>query len=220
VDMQQALATGRRLGTNRMIQFHFQWGGVIIGAIVSLLLVGVFFKAYPILTVNAVHEHVPRWQAAMTYKIVGILEDIGHLKPHQIYALLIGLFYGVSVQILRKIVKGGKGYAAFLAKPKQTGSKADKWKVLVIDFCVDALLLSSPYAFSFGGFVDLPTVLWFTLGGVICSSINFFGQSKVKPGEEMPEEIGTTFLVGGGLIAGDALYALGLGVWGLVGLLL
>ncbi|NLH49333.1 MAG: peptide transporter [Myxococcales bacterium] len=220
VDMQQALATGRRLGTSRMIQFHFQWGGVIIGAIFSMMLAGVFFKAYPDLTLNAVHQEVPKWQSAMTYKIVGILEDIGNLKPHQMYALIIGLVYGVAVQILRKLLKDSARYREFLARAKQSGSAAERWRGIIADFCIDALLLSSPYAFSFGGFVDVPTVLWFAVGGVICSSINFYSQQKVKPGEEMPEEIGTTFLVGGGLIAGDAIYALAIGLVGLFGLLL
>lgn len=220
VDMQQALATGRRLGTSRMIQFHFQWGGVIIGAIFSMMLAGVFLKAYPDLTLNAVHQEVPKWQSAMTYKIVGILEDIGNLKPHQMYALIIGLVYGVAVQILRKLLKDSARYREFLARAKQSGSAAERWRGIIVDFSIDALLLSSPYAFSFGGFVDVPTVLWFAVGGVICSSINFYSQQKVKPGEEMPEEIGTTFLVGGGLIAGDAIYALAIGLVGLFGLLL
>jgi uncharacterized oligopeptide transporter (OPT) family protein len=220
VDMQQALATGRRLGTSRTIQFHFQWMGVIIGAVVSILLAGVFFKAYPDLTINAVHQEVPKWQSAMTYKIVGILEDIGNLKPHQTYALLIGLTWGLVIQITRKLLKGSAGYQDFLARCKASAEASTRWKGLVTDVSIDAFLLSSPYAFSFGGFVDVPTVAWFAVGGVICSAINFWSQRKVQPGEEMPEEIGTTFLVGGGLIAGDALFALGLGMWGLFGLLL
>jgi len=220
VDMQQALATGRRLGTSRSIQFHFQWGGVVIGTVVSLLLASVFFKAYPDLLINAVHQEVPKWQSAMTYKIVGILEDIGNLKPHQIYALLIGLIFGITVQILRKLMKENASYKSYLARMKQSTVPGERRKGLVVDFIVDVLLLSSPYAFSFGGFVDVPTVFWFAVGGVVCSSINFFTQRAAKPGEEMPEEIGTTFLVGGGLIAGDALYALAIGMWGLLALLL
>jgi hypothetical protein len=217
--MQQALATGRRLGTSRTIQFHFQWGGVIVGTIVSLGLASVFFKAYPDLVINAVHQEVPKWQSAMTYKIVGILEDIGNLKPHQTYALLIGLGYGLVVQIARKLLKESQAYRSFLAGAKKSAEPAKRWTGMVVDFSVDALLLSSPYAFSFGGFVDVATVFWFAVGGVACSSINFWAQQSAKPGEELPEEIGTTFLVGGGLIAGDALWALMLGMWGLMALL-
>lgn len=221
VDMQQALATGRRLGTRRSIQFHFQWGGVVIGTIVSLALAGVFFKAYPELLINVVGgEPVPKWQSAMTYKIVGILQDISDLKPHQIYALLIGLGFGVTVQILRKLLKGNAAYQGFLAKKKASPDPGQRRQGMAIDFAVDALLLSSPYAFSFGGFVEVPVVFWFAVGGIICSSLNFLTERAAKPGEEMPEEIGTTFLVGGGLIAGDALYALALGMIGLFGLLM
>jgi uncharacterized oligopeptide transporter (OPT) family protein len=219
VDMQQALATGRRLGTNRTIQFHFQWGGVLVGTVVSLALASVFFKAYPDLTLNAVHHPVAKFQSAMTYKIVGILEDIGHLKPHQIYALLIGLAYGFTAQIARKVLKESAAYRTFLARAKASAAAGTRWTGTLVDFGIDALVLSSPYAFSFGGFVDIETVFWFAIGGVICSSINTWNQRHVKHGEEMPEEIGTTFLVGGGLIAGDALAALALGLVGLFSLL-
>jgi hypothetical protein len=34
---------------------------------------------------------------------------------------------------------------------------------------VDAVLLPSPYALSFGGFVNLPTALWLGAGGVVAS---------------------------------------------------
>jgi hypothetical protein len=38
-----------------------------------------------------------------------------------------------------------------------------------------------------------------------------------KPGqEELPEDMSTMSLVGGGLIAGDSLAALALGIWGLM----
>jgi len=219
VDMQQALATGRRLGTNRTVQFHFQWGGVLIGTVVSLLLANIFFQAYPDLTINAVHTEVPKWQSAMTYKIVGILEDIGNLKSHQVWALLIGLFYGVGIQVLRKLWKGNHAYKAYLEGLLKSKDPMKRRLGLSLDLGIDAFILSSPYAFSFGGFVDVPTVLWFAVGGVLCSSINFAAQRSLKEGEEMPEEIGTTFLVGGGLIAGDALFALFTGLYGLLGLL-
>ncbi len=223
VDMQQALATGKRLETNRRIQFHFQWGGVVIGAILSMLIAALFFKAYPELTKNAVHEEVPRWQSAMTYKIVGILEDIGNLKPHQFYALFIGLSFGVAVQIARKLIKGSKKYAAYISGLKKSESFASRGWGWFADFAVDVFIFSSPYAFSFGGFVDVTTVMWFAIGGMVSSAINYYSAraaaAKAAPGEEMPEEIGTTFLAGGGLIAGDALWALIIGVAGLVSLL-
>ena len=95
------------------------------------------------------------------------------------------------------------------------------------DFLVDSVFLSSPYASSFGGFVNLETSLWFGGGGVLGSLINTVTeQTKAKPkegelaGEALPEDMGAVSLVGGGLIAGDALAALGFGVYALVSKLL
>jgi hypothetical protein len=99
----------------------------------------------------------------------------------------------------------------------------------VADFVLDAVVLASPYASSFGGFVDFMTSLWFGLGGIFSSVANFFGDraralaQKSHPsggspgeGEALPEDMSTTSLVGGGLIAGESLAALLLGLGGLI----
>ena len=83
------------------------------------------------------------------------------------------------------------------------------------DFLVDAVFLPSPYAFSFGGFVNLHTSLWFGGGGILSSLLNSLAPKKPDRGKAMPEDMSTTSLVGGGLIAGDSLAALGLGIVGL-----
>ena len=88
---------------------------------------------------------------------------------------------------------------------------------------LDAVLLPNPYASSFGGFVGLNTVLWWTAGGVGASLFEML-QSKVgratKPGQELlPADMSTMSLVGGGLIAGDSLAALSLGLYGLAKIL-
>jgi hypothetical protein len=86
---------------------------------------------------------------------------------------------------------------------------------------IDAILLPSPYASSFGGFVNLHTSLWFGGGGILSSFVNTVAKRKPAPdGKEMPEDMSTTSLVGGGLIAGDSLAALGLGIAGLLGTVL
>jgi hypothetical protein len=91
------------------------------------------------------------------------------------------------------------------------------------DVTLDAVLLPSPYASSFAGFVELTTSLWFGVGGVLGSLWNEVSERRAKgrtaSGEkqdELPEDMSTTSLVGGGLIAGDALAALILGIMGLV----
>jgi hypothetical protein len=89
------------------------------------------------------------------------------------------------------------------------------------DFVLDALVLSSPYASSFGGFVELPTVLWWTAGGVGAALFNL-GQAKLasrrppRADGQLPSDMSTTSLVGGGLIAGDSLAALSVGLYGLL----
>ena len=89
------------------------------------------------------------------------------------------------------------------------------------DFCVDAIFLPSPYAFSFGGFVNLPTSLWFGGGGVVGSLWGTLTARRQRQAEAegLPSDMSSVSLVGGGLIAGDALAALGLGVIGLLAVL-
>jgi len=83
-------------------------------------------------------------------------------------------------------------------------------------------ILPSPYASSFGGFVELPVTLWFALGGIVTSAVQTVaeqsqrGKAKSPEDEDLPEDMSATSLVGGGLIAGDSLAALGLGIYGLV----
>ena len=77
--------------------------------------------------------------------------------------------------------------------------------------------MPSPYASSFGGFVDLPTSLWYACGGLISDAINL-KRSKapsdhVADGDHLPEDMSTASLVGGGLIAGESLFALALGLF-------
>jgi hypothetical protein len=86
---------------------------------------------------------------------------------------------------------------------------------------LDALLLPSSYASSFGGFVNLHTSLWFGGSGVVSSVLNSLPKAKPAPGAQaLPEDMSSSSLFGGGLIAGDALTALGLGIVGLLATLL
>jgi hypothetical protein len=80
---------------------------------------------------------------------------------------------------------------------------------------LDAFILPSPYAFSFGAFLSLATSAWFAAGGILSSTVNSFTKPKADE-EGLPSDMSSTSLIGGGLIAGDALAALGLGVAGLL----
>jgi uncharacterized oligopeptide transporter (OPT) family protein len=81
---------------------------------------------------------------------------------------------------------------------------------------MDAVILSSPYALSFGGFVELKVAFWYGVGGCITSLVNTWQSSRSSTrAEELPEDMSTMSLIGGGLVAGEALFALGAGVYGL-----
>jgi hypothetical protein len=230
VDMQQDRSTGWRLGTNRVIQFRFQVIGIVMGAVMAVLLAKVFMSAYPELRIDQyTHGHLQRsqWGSAMTYKFVGALQGLTHPNQHFTFALELGIGIGFLTEVLRKILKANAAYLRFIASGKPG---------FVVDFLLDSVFLPSPYASSFGGFVELPVSLWFAFGGVITSFSQTFSEKlkadkKASPiagqtpiaeseGGELPEDMSATSLIGGGLIAGDALAALGLGIAGLMKTLL
>jgi uncharacterized oligopeptide transporter (OPT) family protein len=212
-DMQQDRSTGWRLGTNRVIQFRYQVIGILMGAILAVVLAKLFMSAYPILTQDQfANPHLPgaeKWQSAMTYKFVGALKGITSAQPQVMKALQLGVVLGLIIGILRATIKRNTGYKNWVATSR-TGHATD--------FLVDAVFLCSPYASSFGGFVELPAVLWWTAGGIGGTLYDVFVKSRNARSAEgdLPSDMSTTSLVGGGLIAGDSLAALSVGVWGLL----
>jgi uncharacterized oligopeptide transporter (OPT) family protein len=209
-DMQQDRSTGWRLGTNRVIQFRFQVAGIVMGAIMAVVFAKLFMSAYPVLlldqTTLSADQQPDRWTSAMTYKFVGALRSLTEDKPYQRTAIWVGVFIGFATELLRKIIKSREAYQRFVKAGKVGFST---------DFLLDAVVLPSPYASSFGGFVNLLTSAWFAAGGVFTSVVNSLPKDREKA-HALPEDMSTTSLVGGGLIAGDALAALGLGIAGLL----
>jgi uncharacterized oligopeptide transporter (OPT) family protein len=194
-DMQQDRSTGWRLGTPRVLQFRYQVLGILMGAVLAVVFARVFMAAYPILlqdqTVMKADQQPAEWSSAMTYKFVGVLRSLTEDKPFQRHAIVWGIAIGLLLEVLRKIVK-----------PRR--------------LLVDAVLLPSPYALSFGGFVNLPTSLWLGAGGIVADLLNRRGKTQQ---EGLPEDMSSTSLFGGGLIAGDALAALAIGIMGLLAVL-
>jgi uncharacterized oligopeptide transporter (OPT) family protein len=214
-DMQQDRSTGWRLGTDRTVQFYYQVIGIVVGAILAVLLTKLFMQAYSALSVDqSTISNAPgteKWQSAMTLKLVGALRSITQPKPYLMTGLKLGIGIGLFIEIVRKFIKSRPSYAPF-AKNSRVGR--------VIDFLIDAVLLPSPYAAALGGFVELPAVLWWTAGGVGASLFEVI-QSKLarrpKPAQgDLPADMSTMSLVGGGLIAGDSLAALAIGLYGMV----
>jgi uncharacterized oligopeptide transporter (OPT) family protein len=215
-DMQQDRSTGWRLGTNRVVQFRYQVIGIAMGAVLAVVLAKTFMSAYPVLRAdqfaNPHLEGAQQWQSAMTYKFVGALKGITTSQPHVMKALWFGLGLGLLIEAVRKLVKRSRRYQDF-----RQGSRTGR----VTDFLFDAIFVASPYASSFGGFVELPTVLWWTAGGLIPAAYEFVKSKLQTPNAQvkngaLPEDMSTMSLVGGGLIAGDSLAALSMGIFGLV----
>lgn len=193
-DMQQDRSTGWRLGTPRVLQFRYQVLGVLVGAVLAVGFARVFMAAYPVLlldqTVMKAGEQPVEWTSAMTYKFVGVLRSLTDDQPHQRTAIMLGVGLGLAIEVARKLLR-----------PRS--------------FLVDAVLLPSPYAMSLGGFVNLPTALWFAAGGVVASLL----ERNTAKRDDLPEDMSGTSLFGGGMIAGDALAALGIGLVGLAAVL-
>jgi len=209
-DMQQDRSTGWRLGSNRALQFRFQAIGLVLGAVLAVAAAYLFMAAYPVLkldqTAMTADQAPAHWASAMTFKFVGALRSLADPKPYQITAIWIGVGIGLVTEALRKLILRRAAWRRWAAS-----SRAG----YATDFVLDAIVLPSPYASSFGGFVNLPTSLWFGAGGIISSLINTL--FKPKDGEDsLPSDMSSTSLVGGGLIAGDAIAALTLGVIGLL----
>jgi hypothetical protein len=156
-------------------------------------------------------EQPSEWSAAMTYKFVGVLRSLTDDKPYQRTAIWIGVGVGFLIELARKLIFRAARYKRFVAS-----GRAGR----VTDFVLDALVIPSPYAMSFGGFVNLHTSLWLGIGGVV-GSVSDWTRKRLqrdapRDAAELPADMSATSLIGGGLIAGDALAALGLGIFGLL----
>src|SRR6185369_11605517 len=211
-DMQQDRSTGWRLGTHRVLQFRYQVLGILVGALLAVGFARLFMAAYPVLsldqTVMKADQQPAEWSAAMTYKFVGVLRSLTDDKPFQRTAIALGIAVGLVIEALRKLLRSNPSYQRFI-------DGAGRGRAL--GFGVDAIVLPSPYALSFGGFVNLPTSLWFGAGGVVASLIDARAPGRPAAGSAaLPPDMSATALFGGGLISGDALAALGLGAVGLL----
>jgi uncharacterized oligopeptide transporter (OPT) family protein len=213
-DMQQDRSTGWRLGTPRALQFRFQVMGLVVGAILTVGFAELFMNAYPVLRLDQTQmkaaEQPAQWASAMTFKFVGALRSLTDDKPYQRTAIWLGVGIGFLVQLIRLKLFAHPAYRRW--RTRGADSRA-------ADFVIDAVLLPSPYAYSFGTFLSLATSCWFAAGGVVASVADSITQSRHgarADGESLPSDMSTVSLIGGGLIAGDALAALGLGIAGLL----
>jgi len=215
VDMQQDRSTGWRLGSSRAIQFRYQAVGIVVGSVLCVVMAQLFMTAYPILRVDTFthpEARVGGWQSAMTFKFVGAIRGMGHLKPYQVTALWIGFGIGFGTEVARKLLARWKAYRQFVAAGRGGA---------VVGWLVDAVLLSSPYASSTGGFLEISTAAWFAAGSMLTSLLAPRRAPVAAPeekGDALPEDMSTPSLIGGGLIAGESLYTLGAAIAALLAL--
>src|SRR4051812_23051697 len=212
-DMQQDRSTGWRLGTNRIIQFRYQVIGIFMGAIFAVGITKLFLAAYPVLKVDTfLHPEMKtgNWQSAMTYKFAGVLRGLSSAETTTIKLMVLGIVIGLVIQLARLALKRSAAYQAW--KDRSAGTKT-------ADFVIDTILLPGPYASSLGGFVEFPTALWYGVGGIF-SSIwsSATHRSDRKKDEAQPADMDSMSLIGGGLIAGEAIAFLTLGIIGLLSL--
>ena len=211
-DMQQDRSTGWRLGTNRTIQFRYQVIGIFMGAIFAVGITKLFLAAYPVLKVDTfLHPEMKtgNWQSAMTYKFAGVLRGLSSAETTTIKLMVLGIVIGLVIQLLRLALKRSAAYQAW--KDRSAATKT-------ADFVIDTILLPGPYASSLGGFVEFPTALWYGVGGIFSSIWSWATQRGDAKKDDAPADMDTMSLIGGGLIAGEAIAFLTLGIIGLLSL--
>jgi uncharacterized oligopeptide transporter (OPT) family protein len=212
-DMQQDRSTGWRLGTNRTIQFRYQVIGIFMGAVFAVVITKLFLAAYPVLKVDTfLHPEMKtgNWQSAMTYKFAGVLRGLASSETTTLKLMGLGVVIGLVIQLIRLALKRSAAYQAW--KERDAGTKA-------ADFVIDTVILPGPYASSLGGFVEFPTAFWYGIGGVFSSVWQWVAARNTKDKDAgAPQDMDTTSLIGGGLVAGEALAFLALGIIGLLAL--
>ena len=225
-DMQQDRSTGWRLGSKRAIQFRYQAAGIAMGAVLCVVLAKLFMSAYPVLGIDTFahpEAKVGIWQSAMTYKLVGAIRGIGHLAGYQVKAL--GDRPRHRHRGRRRAAPAGR--VEGLPAVHRVGrvrfcDRLDRRRDLAVEplRVVDGRLPGSD---------GQPLVRGRQRGQLVARAQAGRGRREhVGDGgarrqprapadaptrtDELPADMSTTSLVGGGLIAGESLYALGAGI--------
>ena len=176
-DMQQDRSTGWRLGTNRVIQFRYQVAGILMGAIMAVVFAKLFMAAYPVLlldqTVMKAAEQPAQWSVGDDLQV-----RRRAAQPHRRQALPAHRDLGRRRHRLRDPARAQahQGERSATSASSRAGARASP-----STSCSTRSLLPSPYALSFGGFVNLNTSLWFGAGGIVASLFNTLREAKAAP---------------------------------------
>jgi len=145
----------------------------------------------------------------MTYKFVGALRGITTAQPHVMKALKLGILIGLGTEIVRKLVKRNTRYL-----PWSRATRGGR----IFDFVFDAFLLPSPYASSFGGSWSCRRASGGRRRHHRLALRSRAGPDQRAPGGPadagIPTDMKHDLTGGGGLIAGDSLAALSVGLYG------
>ena len=211
-DMQQDRSTGARLGTNRVMQFRYQAAGIFVGALLAVGFARLFMAAYPVLlldqTAMSEGQQPAQWNAAMTFKFVGILKSLTDDKPYQRTAIWIGVGTGLLIELVRKLVFASERWQRY-KKTRAGGARRLRARLDRAVVAVRAVVrrLRQPR--------DVALARRRRRRREPDRRARRSARKRRNaPGDdgELPSDMTGTSLFGGGLIAGDALAALGLGL--------
>ena len=212
-DMQQDRSTGWRLGTQRMLQFRYQVVGIVMGAMLAVGFAKLFMTAYPVLrldqTVMKAGEQPAEWSAAMTYKFVGVLRSLTDDKPYQRTAIWLGVALGFAIEVARKLIKANAPLPALRRRRPRPASPPTSCSTR--SCCPRPTRRRSAASSTCTPRSGSAPAASSPARSTRCTQRRTAGSQ-----DALPSDMSTTSLVGGGLIAGDSLAALGLGIAGLL----
>jgi uncharacterized oligopeptide transporter (OPT) family protein len=163
------------------------------------------------LATEGLRKILRRWTAGRRVAVV-----IAQIAVPILVAYLVHLW---AIDVAKEHLSGIAVVALSLVAALLAGAGTGWLSWRTKDFFYDAVILPSPYASSFGGFVPLLTTYWWVAGGVAGSLWEVWEKFSKKnaPGpSDLPSDMSTTSLVGGGLIAGESLAALTIGILSLL----
>ena len=164
--------------TGRM-QFRYQAVGIVGGAVLCVVMAQLFMTAYPVLRVDTFthpEARVGGWQSAMTFKFVGAIRGMGHLKPYQITALWIGFGIGFGTEVARKLLRRWAAYGRSSPRAAAARRRVAGRRRAALE----------PLRLVVGRLLEISTAAWFAAGSLLTSLL-----SPRRPPAVAPERAAT-----------------------------
>ena len=145
----------------------------------------------------------------MTYKFVGVLRSLTDDKPYQRTAIWLGVALGFAIEVARKLIKANAALPA--VRRAAAGPASPPTSCSTPSCCPRPTRRPSAASSTCTRRCGSAPAASCPARSTRCTSA---GQPAARTA--LPSDMSTTSLVGGGLIAGDSLAALGLGIAGLL----